>query len=231
MDKKAFFKISYGMYVVSSGGADKYNGQIANTAFQVTAEPPQFAVCINKQNLTHEFIQKSGVFTVSILEQDTPVKFIGHFGFKSGRELDKFADIEYKIGITGAPVVTQNCLAYLECKIKGSADAGTHTVFIGEIVDAQTVKEGEPMTYAYYHQVKNGKSPSTAPTFIKDEKIELKEEKKMPKYKCTVCNYVYDPEKGDSDSGIEPGTSFEDLPDDWVCPVCGVGKDEFEKID
>ncbi|MFH1352190.1 MAG: rubredoxin [bacterium] len=231
MDKKAFFKISYGLYVVSSVEADKYNGQVANTVFQVTAEPSQLAVCINKQNLTHRFIQKSKVFSVSILEQDTPVEFIGRFGFKSGRDIDKFKDIEYKKGITGAPVVIRNCLAYLECEITGSMDAGTHTVFIGKIVDAQTVKEGEPMTYAYYHQVKNGKAPPSAPTYIKEEKKEPEEEKKMSKYKCTVCGYIYDPEKGDSDSGINPGTSFESLPDDWVCPVCGAGKDQFEKTD
>ncbi|MFH1956968.1 MAG: rubredoxin [bacterium] len=231
MDKKVFFKISYGLYVVSSVEADKYNGQIANTVFQVTAEPSQLAVCINKQNLTHRFIQKSKVFSVSILERDTPVEFIGRFGFKSGRDTDKFRDIEYKKGITGAPVVIRNCLAYLECEITGSTDAGTHTVFIGKIVDAQTIKEGEPMTYAYYHRVKNGKAPPAAPTYVKEGGEKPKEEKKMSKYKCTVCGYIYDPEKGDSDSGINPGTSFESLPDDWVCPVCGVGKDQFEKTD
>lgn len=231
LDKTVFLKISYGLYIVSSKSGDKFNGQIANTVFQVTAEPPQIAVCINKQNLTHRFIQESKVFTVSILKQSAPVKFIGSFGFRSGREVDKFKDIEHKTGITGVPVVTQNCMGYLECEVVGNTNAETHTVFIGRITDAQMTGEGEPMTYAYYHQVKNGKSPATAPTYIKEEKVESEGEKKMGKYKCTVCNYIYDPETGDADSGIEPGTSFKDLPDDWVCPVCGVGKDKFEKTD
>jgi len=231
MDIKTLFKITYGMYVVSSKKGDKYNGQIANTVMQVTSEPPKVLICINKENLTHHYIQESKVFTVSILEQNTPMKFIGHFGFKSGREFDKFKDMDYKIGTTGAPFVTRNTLGYLECEVLSSMDAGTHTAFVGKIIDAQVLKQGEPLTYAYYHQIKKGKSPKNAPTYIKDEKKEIKEEVKMDKYTCTVCGYVYDPEEGDPDSGISAGTSFEDLPDDWVCPVCGAGKDAFEKED
>ncbi|MBL7131281.1 MAG: flavin reductase [Candidatus Omnitrophica bacterium] len=229
MDKKTLYKISYGMYVVSSKKENKFNGQIANTVFQVTAEPPQVSVCINKENLTHQFIQESKVFTISILERDAPMKFIGHFGFKSGKELEKFKDIDYKLGMTGAPIVIQNCLGYLECEVTGSMNVGTHTIFIGKVIEAQLTREGESLTYAYYHQVKNGKSPKNAPTHIR-EGIESKEENKMAKYKCTVCGYIYDLEKGDPDSGVSPGIPFENLPNDWVCPVCGAGKDKFEKI-
>jgi len=231
MDKKALHKISYGMYVVSSKNRDKLNGQIANTVVQVTAEPPKLSVCINKKNLTHQFIQESKAFAVSILEQDVPMKFIGHFGFKSGREFDKFKKMDYKLGKTGVPIVIPNSLGHIECEVTGSADVGTHTVFVGAIVDAQTIKKGDPLTYAYYHQVKRGKSPKNAPTYIKEERIESGEKKKMDKYECTLCGYVYNPEEGDPDSKISPGTPFEDLPDDWVCPVCGAGKDVFEKQD
>lgn len=227
MNQKALHKISYGLYVVSSKRNDKFNGQIANTVFQITSEPPTIAVSINKQNLTHGYIQESKVFTTSILSKETPMKFIGHFGFKSGRELDKFKDVNYKVGVTGAPVVLENIVGYLEAEVVDSLDAGTHTVFIGKVVDAEIIKDGEPMTYAYYHEIKKGTAPKTAPTYIKEEN--KKEESKMEKYECTVCGYVYDPEKGDPDSGIKPGTPFEELPDDWVCPVCGVGKDKFEK--
>ena len=227
MNLKALHKISYGLYVVSSKRNDKFNGQIANTVFQITSEPPTIAVSINKQNLTHGYIQESKVFTTSILSKETPMKFIGHFGFKSGRELDKFKDVNYKVGVTGAPVVLENIVGYLEAEVVDSLDAGTHTVFIGKVVDAKIIKDGEPMTYAYYHEIKKGTAPKTAPTYIKEEN--KKEESKMEKYECTVCGYVYDPEKGDPDSGIKPGTPFEELPDDWVCPVCGVGKDKFEK--
>jgi len=227
MDLKALHKIGYGMYVVSSKRDKKFNGQIANTVFQVTAEPPAIAVCINKQNLTHEFIKESKVFTISILSKETSMVFIGRFGFRSGRELDKFKGLDYKVGLTGAPVVLENSVGYLEAQVIDNMDAGTHTLFVGKVVDAMIIKDEEPMTYAYYHQVKRGKSPKTAPTYIKEEN--QKEVKKMEKYRCTVCGYIYDPEKGDPDSSIKPGTPFEELPDDWVCPVCGVGKDQFEK--
>lgn len=158
------------MYVVSSKKDGAFNGQIANTVFQVTAEPSQISVCINKENLTHQFIQKSGVFTVSILERDVPMEFIGRFGFKSGKEVEKFKGIDYKLGITGAPVVIQNCLSYLECEVTSNIDAGTHTLFIGKLVGAEVLRDGEPMTYAYYHQIKNGRSPKNAPTYIKEDK-------------------------------------------------------------
>ena len=155
------------------------------------------------------------------------MKFIGHFGFKSGREIDKFSEISYKLGVTGTPIALKYSIAYLEAEVVSIVDVGTHTIFIGKIVDADILNEGEPMTYAYYHTVKKGKSPKTAPTYI--EENNQKEENQMKKYRCTVCGYVYDPEIGDPDSGISPGTSFEQLPDDWVCPVCGVEKTEFEE--
>jgi len=225
MNVKALYKLSYGLYVVSSRKGDRLNGQIANTVFQITSEPPAIAVSINKNNLTHEFIKESKVLTASILSQDTPLSFIGHFGFKSGREIDKFDGINYKIGETRAPVVTDNTLAYLEAKVTQELDVGTHTIFIGKLVGADVIKEGEPMTYAYYHQVKRGTTPKTAPSYIEQKK----EVAKMPKYECTVCGYVYDPELGDPDGGIKPGTPFEEIPDDWICPVCGAGKSDFEK--
>jgi len=225
---KALYKLGYGLYVVCSKKGDKLNGQIANTVFQVCSEPPIVAVALNKQNLTNEFVSASKVFTVSILSQDTPLNFIGGFGFKSGREVDKLKDIGYKLGETGAPIVLDNTLAYLEAKVINQTDVSTHTIFIGEIVAADVVKEGEPMTYAYYHEVKRGTTPKTAPVYIEEKKEAATS---MAKYKCTVCGYIYDPELGDPDGGIEPGTSFEKIPDDWVCPVCGASKDQFEKVE
>ena len=170
MNLKALYKLGYGLYVICSRKGDKLNGQIANTVFQVTSEPPVIAVTINKNNLTHEFITQSKVFTASILSQDTPLSFIGHFGFKSGRDIDKFEGINYKIGDTQAPVVTDNTLAYLEAKVVNQVDVGSHTIFIGELVGAEVIKEGEPMTYAYYHQVKRGTTPKTAPVYIEEKR-------------------------------------------------------------
>ncbi len=227
MNNKVLTKISYGVYIVSSRKGDRFNGQIANVAFQITSEPATIAVSISKQNLTDEFIRESGVFSVSILSQETPMKFIGLFGFKSGRDIDKFKDIKYKTGTTGAPIVLENAIAYMDAEVISSTDMGTHVIYAGKIVDAEIISEGEPMTYAYYHEIKGGTTPKTAPTFI--DQNNKKEDKKMDKYKCTVCGYIYDPEKGDPDSGIQPGTSFEKLPEDWVCPVCGVEKSLFEK--
>jgi flavin reductase (DIM6/NTAB) family NADH-FMN oxidoreductase RutF len=167
MNTKALYNLSYGLYVVASQKQGKLNAQIANTVVQVTSEPPNISVCINKQNLTHEFIAASKVFTVSILSQDTPLSFIGHFGFKSGREVDKLKDINYKLGETKAPLILDHSLAYLEAKVINQVDVGTHTIFIGELIEADVLGEGEPMTYAYYHQVKRGTTPKTAPSYIK----------------------------------------------------------------
>jgi len=228
MNLKALYKLGYGLYVVCSKKGDRFNGQIANTVIQITSEPPTIAVSINRNNLTHEFITESKVLTVSVLSKDTPLSFIGHFGFRSGRNTDKLEGVNYKIGETQAPVVTDNALAYLEARVIQQVDVGTHTIFVSELVGADVIKEGEPMTYTYYHQVKRGTTPKTAPSYIEEQKVEAV---KSPKYRCVVCGYIYDPELGDPDGGIKPGTPFEEIPDDWVCPVCGAVKSEFERID
>ena len=228
MNLKVLHSISYGLYVIGSRKGDNLNGQIANTVFQITSEPPTIAISINKNNLTHEFIMESKVFTASVLSQDTPLSFIGRFGFQSGRDINKLEGVNYKIGETLAPVVIDNILAYLETRVIQDVDVGTHTIFIAELVGAEILKEGEPMTYAYYHQVKRGTTPRTAPSYIEEEKVGVI---KAQNYKCSLCGYVYDPELGDPDGGIKPGTPFEEIPDDWVCPVCGASKSEFEKMD
>jgi len=228
MNLKALYKLGYGLYVVCSQKGDRFNGQIANTVIQITSEPPTIAVSINKNNLTHEFITESKVLTVSVLSKDTPLSFIGHFGFKSGRDIDKLAGINYKMGETQAPVVTDNTLAYLEAKVIQQIDVVTHTIFVGELLGADVIKEGEPMTYAYYHQVKRGTTPKTAPSYIEEKKVAVT---KLAKYKCSVCGYIYDPGLGDPDGDIKPGTPFEEIPDGWVCPVCGAAKSDFEKVE
>lgn len=228
MNPKALHKLGYGLYVVTSRKGDRLNGQIANTVFQVTSEPPTIAISINRSNLTWEFIKESRVFAVSVLCQDTPLSFIGHFGFKSGRDVDKLEGINYRIGKTEAPVVIDNAVSYLEARVIKEMDIGTHTIFIGEIIDGDVLSEKACMTYEYYHQVKRGVTPKTAPNYV-EEKKEVST--KMPKYKCSVCGWVYDPEIGDPEGSIAPGTPFEKLPDDWVCPVCGAAKSDFERIE
>ncbi len=227
MNSKALYSLTYGLFVVSSMKGDRINGQIANTVIQVCSEPQVIQAVINRGNLTHEYISASKVFTVSILSKETPLSFIGGFGFKSGRDVDKFSGISYKTGQSGAPVVLDNSLAYLEAKVIMQMDVHTHTIFVGQLIDADVIKEGEPITYTYYQQVKRGTTPKTAPSYIADKK---EEKTTMDKYQCTVCGYIYDPDKGDPDGGIKPGTKFEDIPDDWTCPVCGAEKSQFKRL-
>jgi len=216
-------KISYGMYIVSSKKDDNLNGQIADSVFQITSTPAKIAISINNLNLTYDFIKESNLFCISILPTDFPLKLIGHFGFKSGREIKKFENIEYELTENGLPYL-KNSLGFIECKVINSVSERTHCLFIGEVIACDILNTGEPMTYSYYHEIKGGGISENATHYIKKE-----EKEKMKKYKCTVCNYIYDPENGDPENGIKPGTSFEELPDDWTCPVCGVDKSLFEK--
>jgi flavin reductase (DIM6/NTAB) family NADH-FMN oxidoreductase RutF/rubredoxin len=227
MNMKAVQKLCYGVYIIGSKKDGKLNGQIANTAFQITSEPATIAISINKQNLTHEYIETSKAFSVSILSKETPMTFIGNFGFKSGRDTDKFKDVQYMTGITGVPIVLDHTIGFMECEVLSSTDVGTHTIFVGKVVECDIINDAEPMTYAYYHQVKGGKSPKTAPTYIKENETGMAGPSE--KYVCKVCGYVYDPVKGDPDNGITPGTPFEALPDTWNCPICNAPKSEFEK--
>lgn len=170
MNSKALYKIGYGMYIVSSKKGNKINAQIANTVFQITSEPPTVAVSINRNNLTWDYINASGVFGVSVVCQEAPLAFIGKFGFKSGRDTDKFAGVNYKLGQTGAPLVLDNTNSYMEAKVTNRMDMGTHTVFVGELVDADVLNEKPCMTYDYYHLVKRGTTPKTAPSYVDEKK-------------------------------------------------------------
>ena len=172
MNKDALYKIGYGMYVSGSRKGDRMNGQISNTVFQVASEPPTIAVSINKKNLTHEYIMESRCFTASILNENTPLDFIGRFGFHSGRDIKKLEGISYRIGQTGAPIIMENAAAYLEVRVIKEVDVGTHTLFIGELVDADIIVDQACMTYEYYHKIKRGTTPKTAPSFVspKEEK-------------------------------------------------------------
>jgi len=235
LDLESLFNLSYGMYIISSKKAGKFNGCIVNTAFQITPEPPMIAVSVNRQNLTHEYITNSKVFVISILAEGTPLEFIGGFGFRTGRDTDKFLDVNYKLGATEAPIVLDNTVGFIEAEVINAIDVETHTLFIARIVACETIDENKaPMTYNYYRDVKSGRTPRTAATYIA-KKAETKSKQggveKMKKYKCNLCGYIYDPAVGDPDNGVTAGTAFEDLPDDWVCPDCGAGRDEFEPVE
>ncbi len=230
---ETYFKISYGLYLVSAKFQDTKAGYVANTVFQVTSQPPKFGISCNKDNFSAEIIKKSGFFAFSVLGEKASTGLIGEFGYRSGREIDKFKGVNYFIGETGSPIITDSCLAWFECKISDTIDVGSHLIFIGEVVASDLIEsEAKSLTYQYYRDVMKGYSPKNAPTYIDKTKIKdeiLKNNIENELWQCQLCHYTYETEKGDPISGIEPGTKFEDLPDDWTCPICGADKSMFER--
>lgn len=231
LNLEAFFKLSYGLYIVSSRDkSGRMNGYVSNAVFQVTAEPPQFAVCCNKNNFSAEIISQSGQFSVSVLKRDASQELISLFGYQSGREVDKFSDTDYIMTESGIPAVTRDCVAWFECRVNQTVDVGTHLLFTGEIVNSDiTDPDSEPLTYSWYREKRKGRSPKNAPTYIEHEEP-AKNTGAGPAYRCVVCGHIYDPAEGDTDSGIPAGTGFNDLPDDWKCPICGAARSDFEAV-
>ena len=227
MDPKALWTMSYGMYLVTARAGGRANGQIANAVFQVTAEPPRVAIAINKENFTHDLIRDGGWFAFSVLAETVPMEFIGLFGFKSGRDVDKLAQATVREGLH-VPLIVEHSIAVTEAKVLHAVDGGTHTVFIGEAIGAEVLSAGAPLTYAGYH-ARKGKAPKNAPTYRGEAEAAAKPPAPVAAspWTCGACGYTYDPEFGDPAGGIAPGTRFEDIPDDWVCPVCGASKDAF----
>lgn len=232
MNNKSFEKMTYGVYVVASGNKARKNAFVATAVLQVTAEPLQIAVVCNKKNYTCQMIQESGAFSVSAIKKDYSPALIGNFGFQSGGTYNKFEQYDCQYGeYTGTPIVTTDCVAWFECRLVDQKDVGTHIIFIGEVLDAETLSASEqPLTYAYYHEVKRGATPANAPHVAAESVAMNKAAAGGDKYKCNVCGYLYDPMLGDPDGGIAPGTPFENIPDDWRCPICGVSKADFERM-
>ena len=215
MDKTAFYDLTYGMFVLGTLQGEKPTGCTVNTVLQVANEPATLSVSVNHQNLTNACIKKTGRVTVSVLDQDVPMDVIGTFGFQSGREVDKFAQVPHTAAPSGLPRLTEHVCAWFDCKVKTSIELSTHTLFILEVEDAgRAAAPAEPMTYAYYHQVKKGTAPKTAPHFVEEAPASAGD-----RYVCTICRYEYDGSQG----------PFEDLPDDWKCPICGMPKSKCEK--
>jgi ferric-chelate reductase [NAD(P)H] len=176
VDRRVFGDLSYGLYIVTSKDGDRLNGQIVNTVIQVTSDPPRVAVIINKKNLTHDYISKSKVFGVSVLDELTPMKFLGPFGFRSGRDMNKFEEVKFLEGITGCPLVTDYAISILEAEVFDQIDLGSHTIFVGNAVNSEVLKDGSPLTYQYYREFLKGKSPPNAPTYTPTKKTEISSE-------------------------------------------------------
>lgn len=167
MNTKILREMSYGVYVVSTLDNERPTGCIANSAMQITSSPATIAVSINHDNYTNGCIDATGKFAISILSVESQPSLIGQFGFRSGKDFDKFDGIASKV-VEGIPVVTDSC-GYIVCKVIDKMETSTHTVFLGEVIEGDVLNDAIAMSYSYYHKVIKGKSPKNAPTYIAEE--------------------------------------------------------------
>ena len=243
IDKSAFHSLSYGMYVIGTRFEGSDFGCVANTFAQITSSPLQVSVALNKENATTAALRAAGRFTASCLSEDVSMELIGTFGFRSSTELDKFAQHASARDAAGMPYVAEACCAWFSAKVAGELDLGTHVLFIGEVEESQKVEGAAvPMTYSFYHQVKGGKTPPKASSYLGDEQAvpasvstgeggegesaaAPKENAATPKegdaapkvgWRCTICGHI---------------EYVDELPDDFECPICGVGKEMFERVE
>ncbi len=207
MDNKAMFKLSYGLFVLTSADADgKPNGCITNTAIQVTSEPNQIAFAVNKANYTHDLLAASGVFNISILSEEADFDLFRHFGFQTGRDVDKFdgfADV--KTAENGLPYITRGTNAVISGTVNRKIDVGTHTLFVADVTDLIVLTDTPSATYTYYQE------------HIKPKPEAQQGEKKGEVvWRCVICGYVYE---GDP------------LPEDFICPICKHPASDFERVE
>ncbi len=207
MDTKAMFKLSYGLFVCTAVQGSKINGCIINTAIQAASEPNTITVAINKANYTHDMVKATGVCNVSVISEEASFDLFKHFGFQSGRDVDKFADCptaNYKTAENGVPYITAGTNAYFSLKVKDTVDLGSHTLFICEPTEMEVLASTPSCTYSYYQDNIKPK-PEAVGTTPKGETI----------WRCRICGYEW---------------VGEELPDDFICPICKHPKADFEKI-
>ena len=203
MDKKALYQLTYGVFLLSTKAGDKVNGCITNTCIQVANSPTRVAISVLNTNYTCDLIKESGIFALSLLDNTCTFQTIKHFGFQSGRDVDKFDGLTLPTDVNGVPYLAWQTTAVISCKVLESTDLGSHTLFIAEVVDAKLLNDNAPLTYADYQ------------ANVKPKPQEVKKEKKIVGWRCKICNYVYE--------GSE-------LPADFTCPLCGHDRDDFEPI-
>ena len=206
MDKKAIYNLSYGVFMVSTKAGKVANGCITNTCIQVAGNPVRIAISVLNSNYTCDLIKESGIFAVSILDNDCTFETIKHFGFQSGRDVDKFGNITPPTDCNDVPYLGWQSCAVISGKVVEQHDLGTHTLFIAEVVDAKVLSDKEPITYAkYQNEIKPKNNVASA----------KEDGKKIVGWRCKICNYIYEGSK---------------LPEDYACPLCGHGADDFEPI-
>ncbi len=205
MDSKAMFKLSYGLFVVTAKEDEKNNGCIVNTVMQVTSEPNRISVTVNKANYTHDMIMRTGKLTVSVLSEDAGFGLFKRFGFQSGKDVDKFEGFDgYKKGMNDVAYITEGTNAYIHGQVVDKVDVGTHTIFICDVLDMDVLSDKASATYAYYHEHIKPK-----PESVKNETTGKNA------WRCTICGYVHEDEE---------------LPADFICPLCKHPASDFEKI-
>ncbi len=205
MNQKAMYKLSYGLFVLTVNKDGKQNGCIINTTSQVTSEPNRISIAVNKANYTHDILMQTKTFNVSILSQDATFELFKQFGFQSGRNMDKFAEFtSYKQAANGINYITEGTNAYISAQVEQTIDLGTHTLFIATVTDMEVLTDVSSATYDYYQ---SNIKPQPAAVSDKNEKETI--------WRCTVCGYEY---KG------------EELPADYICPLCKHPASDFEKV-
>ena len=205
MDKKAMYKLSYGLFILTAREGEKDNGCVINTAIQAASTPNQISVCVNKANFTHDMIMRTGAFTVSVISQKAGFDLFKHFGFQSGKDVNKFADFKNcKRGENGIFYITQGTNAFISIKVAKTEDLGSHTMFVGEITDMEVLSDDTSATYEYY--MNNIKPKPEAVGKTADGKTI---------WRCKICGYEY---------------VGEELPDDFICPICKHTAEDFEKV-
>lgn len=205
MDKKAMYKLSYGLFVLTARDGEKDNGCIINTAIQAASEPNQLSICVNKANYTHDMIERTGKFTVSVLSEQADFELFKHFGFQSGRNVDKFTNFTgCARGADGLYYITEGTNAYISVTVDKTVDLGSHTMFIGEITDMAVLSDTPSTTYEYYQNHIKPKPQAVGKT----------DEGQMV-WRCRICGYEY---------------VGEEIPDDFICPICKHPASDFEKI-
>ena len=207
MNETALFKLSYGLYIISSTENGKDVGCVANTLHQVTSSPIKVSITLSKDNYTQQVIERTGIFNAVVLSEHVSMDVIKTFGFQSSKDHNKYEGLESKRDSLGIPYLVKDTAAYITCNVVSTLDIGSHVVFIGEVVECEPLSNDEVMTYAYYHKVKNGGTPKNAPSY------QAKAEKQG--WRCTICGYIYE---GDP------------LPSDYICPLCGAPASAFEKV-
>ena len=201
VEQNAMFSLSYGLFVLTARDGAKDNGCIINTVTQLTDTPKRISIAVNKANLTHDMIQKTGMFNVSVLSNDAPFAIFQHYGFQSGRDVDKFAGVQGMARATNGVYYLPYCTnAFISAKVTQTIEFETHTLFIADVTEARQLSEVPSMTYAYYF------------ANVKPKPSKLEEQHG---WVCKICGYVYE---------------GEDLPADFICPLCKHGAEDFEKL-